>query len=166
MLPPLDPKTQAAIETISSMIASDKAAMDKLSSMVQSGTLEAKPKINALLQAAMPPPQKSAGHLAYDRLVAQITEFELQLNAQEEIGAYLVSAPGAEVFHMENLKFRGDLIIFEGKNVHGRPLQLVQHYTQVSILLTALPVQPEAEAPRRIGFMLEQKLSGSEESSP
>ena len=59
---------------------------------------------------------------------------------------------------MTDVGFWGpDMILFMGKNQFGRPVRLVQHYEQVSILLTALPKQTE-EPPRRIGFQLREKL--------
>lgn len=88
----------------------------------------------------------------YKTLVQKIIEFERMLNNDEEIGGRLVTAPG-EIFHIENISYvLPDVIIFYGKNQQGRPVQLVQDHTQLSVLLTALP--KESENPRRIGFGL------------
>jgi hypothetical protein len=98
----------------------------------------------------------------HERLVKQIVEFEARLTDEEEIGGRLVSAPGEGVFHIENVGFWGpDMIIFHGKNQHGRPVQLLQHYSQLSMLLTVLP--KESATPRRIGFMLEERLANADD---
>jgi hypothetical protein len=142
MLPP-DPKQQSLIEVLSSMVPS-KTAVNNLSSVIDSAAAAASVYGLSAPNASWVPPAEvrypvkpSDGERAYKRLVAQINEFESQLNLREEIGARLVSAPGADVFFIDDLGFRGDLIIFHGKNEHDRPLQLVQHCTQISVLLTA-----------------------------
>ena len=94
----------------------------------------------------------------FDRLVRLIQDFESKLNDKEEVGAHLVQAPGDSAIHVLDVGFWGpDMILFMGKNQYGRPVRLIQHYEQVSILLTALPKETE-EPPRRIGFQLREKL--------
>ena len=87
----------------------------------------------------------------FDRLVRMIEDFEKSLSDEEEIGGRLVGAPGEGSFHIDDIGFWGpDLIMFYGKNHYGRPVRLIQHYTQLSVLLTSMP--KEKEKPRRIGF--------------
>jgi hypothetical protein len=91
----------------------------------------------------------------HERLMRQIAEFEASLNSEEEVGARLVSAAGEPPFHIENVSYWGpDMLMFQGKNADGRPVMLLQHYTQLSVLLVAMRKQ-RAE-PRRIGFMPEE----------
>lgn len=93
----------------------------------------------------------------YERVARQIIDFEKNLNNDEEIGGRFVSAPGEGVFHIEDLSYWGpDMLIFYGKNQHGRPVELLQHYSQLNVLLTAIP--KEKDSPRRIGFILEARL--------
>jgi len=94
---------------------------------------------------------------AFLRLGRLIEDYEKGLSPDEEIGARLVGAPGDQTFHVEDLGFWGpDLILFYGKNQHGRPVRLIQHYEQLNVLLTSLP--REKDEPRRIGFALREKL--------
>lgn len=94
----------------------------------------------------------------YQRLIKQINDFECRLTDEEEIGARLVATP-AGVFHIESISFWGpDMLIFHGKNAHGRPVQLLQHYSQLSLELTALPKERE-QPRRRIGFEFGRKLA-------
>lgn len=94
----------------------------------------------------------------FDRLVRLIADFESKLNDKEEVGGHLVQAPGDGAIHILDVGFWGpDMILFMGKNQYGRPVRLIQHYEQVSVLLTALPKETE-EPPRRIGFQLREKL--------
>jgi hypothetical protein len=93
----------------------------------------------------------------YERLVKQIVEFECKLSPDEEIGGRFVTAPRDGAIHIEDIGFWGpDLLIFHGTDFEGRKMQLLQHYSQLSILLCAVP--KEQEKARRIGFILEQRL--------
>ena len=94
---------------------------------------------------------------AFERIARQIDEFEKDLAPEEEIGLRLVATPDTSVMHIDDVGYWGpDMLIFHGTNQHGRPMQLLQHYTQMSILLTAVPAT--RDEPRRIGFHLVQKV--------
>lgn len=94
----------------------------------------------------------------YERIVRSIIDFEKELDQEQEIGARLVSFTEREVIHIDDVGYWGpDIIIFYGRNADDNPVQLIQHVTQVSVLLVALP--KEHDQPRRIGFQLEQKLA-------
>jgi hypothetical protein len=93
----------------------------------------------------------------YERLVKQIVDFEKRLSPDEEIGGRFVAAPREGAFHIEDLSYWGpDMLMFMGRDADGRPIQLMQHYTQMSILLCAVP--KEKDEPRRIGFVLMDNL--------
>lgn len=101
--------------------------------------------------------QTNPASWAYERLAKQIIEFEKDLNDEEEIGARIVFRPEG-TFHINDLGYWGpDFIIFYGENEHKKPIQLVQHYTQLNVLLTALP-KLRASA-KRVRFVLEEKLA-------
>ena len=77
--------------------------------------------------------------------------------AYSEIGARLVTFGNQEVIHIEDVGYWGpDLLIFYGTNSEGKPQQLLQHQSQVNVLLVAVP--KEGPKPRRIGFELISKL--------
>jgi hypothetical protein len=119
---------------------------------------------NPALLLSKSPIELNPAQWMYERLAKQMIDFEKELTLDEEIGGRLVAAPSDGAFHIEDLGFLGpDMIIFYGKNKHGRPVQLLQHYSQLSVLLTALP--KESTPPRRIGFNLEQKLTDKEKAS-
>jgi hypothetical protein len=102
---------------------------------------------------------------AVERLGEQIAEFESSLTPEEEVGAIMIGAPGGLVFHMTRVyAINMDLLGFEGLNEHRKPLRLVQHITQLSILLTALP-KLDAN-PRRIGFDLSKPKDDPAASEP
>jgi hypothetical protein len=97
-----------------------------------------------------------------ERLKRQIKEFEGNLDAEHEVGMCLAMGPTGHAFHLENIGSWGpDMIILDGRDPEGKPVQLLQHYTQVSLLLTALPRVHEPA--RRIGFDLDVRRPSERE---
>ncbi|NKK92915.1 hypothetical protein GFL95_17005 [Rhizobium leguminosarum bv. viciae] len=93
----------------------------------------------------------------YERLAKSIIAFEESLDPDQEVGARLVNFSATEVISIDNVGYWGtDLIIFYGRTSDGRKAELLQHITQVNVLLVAVRV--EKEEVRRIGFILKQKL--------
>ena len=109
--------------------------------------------------ASMSPPKHelNPAEWAHERLVRSIARFEARLDDDTEIGARLVSFTEKDTFHIEDLGYWGpDFVVFYGTSLEGNPVELIQHISQVNVLLVALP--KEQEEPRRIGFMLEKRL--------
>jgi hypothetical protein len=89
----------------------------------------------------------------HQRLVHQIMDFEKNLGPDHEVGGRFVEGPGSEPLHLANVASWGpDMILFMGEFPDGRKWELIQHYSQVSLLLVA--VRKINEEPRRIGFEL------------
>ena len=94
----------------------------------------------------------------FERLATYVKQFESRLDEEHEIGARLVSFGDKLTFHIEDMGYYGpDMIVFYGKNDNGEPVQLIQHVTQLSVLLVA--VKKQQPRPRRIGFILDDKDS-------
>ena len=97
---------------------------------------------------------KSPAEWAHDRLVMYIRNFESQLDAEQEIAMGFASDESG-VLRIEGLGFFDpDIITFYGRDDDGAKTQLIQHVTQLSVTLRAVPKEARAEAPRRIGFQL------------
>lgn len=89
----------------------------------------------------------------HQRLVHQILEFEKNLSKDHELGGRFVGGPTNEPLHINNVASWGpDMIVFMGQYQDGRKFELLQHYSQVSVLLVAVPKM--TDEPRRIGFEL------------
>jgi hypothetical protein len=129
----------------------------ELSEVLGAGSYRLNPElIPSFKMPTIDPPAK----WMYERITRQIVEFEQRLSPDEEIGGRFVSAPKEGCFHIEDIAYWGpDMLIFHGRDFDGRPIQLLQHYTQLSLLLCSVP--KEKEQPRRIGFVLESKLGGA-----
>ena len=110
--------------------------------------------------------QLNPAEWAHERLVRSIIDFEKGLDDDKEIGARMVSFTENQTFHIKDVGYWGpDFVIFYGTNRDGSPIELIQHISQVSVLLVAMP--KEGDEPRRIGFDLEKRLEqdGKEDES-
>jgi len=86
------------------------------------------------------------------RLAKIINDFQATLDPQHEVGVRLVSFGQTLVFHLEDIGYYNpSLIRFYGRTDAGEPVELVQHVSQISVLLMRLPAL-DPEQPRRIGF--------------
>ncbi len=92
----------------------------------------------------------------YDRLISYIIDFEKNLKEEEEVGARLVSFGETIIIHIDNLGYwNPSLISFNGRDNDDREVQLIQHVSQISVLLMKVPrTNKERE---RIGFKLKKQ---------
>lgn len=105
---------------------------------------------------------KSPAQWAYERLLLYIRNFEDQLNPDQEVALGLTGAE-AGVLRIEGLGyFAPDMLTFYGTDDNGARTQLIQHVSQLNVMLVALPKAPEREEPRRIGFHLARALQDAE----
>lgn len=106
---------------------------------------------------------KSPAQWAYDRLILYIRKFESELDATDEIA---VGFAGDEVgvLRIEGLGFFDpDILTFYGRDGSGAKTQLIQHVSQLSVTLRAVPKEAAPdEPPRRIGFHLAPGWTGGD----
>ena len=94
------------------------------------------------------PEMKSIPEIAYDSLMARISDFQRRLADDEELG--VVAYAGASILHVESVSRDGHMISFDGSDDQDRYSRIIQHYSQVAVQLVAVPkLRKEA---RRIGF--------------
>lgn len=108
--------------------------------------------------AEKPMAQKSAAAWAYERLILYIQNFEQQLDNTHEV-AMGFTGGDAGVLRIEGMGyFDPDIVTFYGADEMGSKTQLVQHVSQLNVMLRALPKPKEVAEPNRIGFRLAQDL--------
>jgi Family of unknown function (DUF6173) len=117
-----------------------------------------------LATALMTPRDPNLASEFRSRLLAWIHEFELGLDSDTEVGARLVSFGQSVTFHLESIGFQNpSLLRFDGVTEDGRRIQLIQHVSQISVLLTSVP--KAGEQARRIGFIVDESDEGSAQRS-
>lgn len=125
---------------------------------VHTDPTNAKPATLPKGAAKKPLAQKSPAEWAYERLILYIKKFEETLDGDHEI-AMGFTGGDIGVMRIEGMGyFDPDIITFYGTDPSGAKTQLVQHVTQLNVMLRALPKQVEAAEPIRIGFRLAAAL--------
>lgn len=115
--------------------------------------------------AETPVEQKSPAQWAYERLILYIKNFEEQLDNEHEV-AMGFTGGDAGVLRIEGIGFYDpDVLTFYGTDGSGAKTQLIQHVSQLSVMLRALPTSAESVAPNRIGFRLAAQLDEDAETS-
>lgn len=105
---------------------------------------------------------KSPAEWAYDRVIQYIRNFEAQLDNRHEV-ALGFTGGDAGILQIEGLGFYDpDILTFYGVDQDGLKTQLVQHISQLNVVLRAVPKRAEAEPPRRIGFQLSSGWAGGD----
>lgn len=106
-----------------------------------------------------PAKAKSPAEWAYERLILYIQNFEEQLDNEHEV-AMGFTGGDAGVLKIEGMGyFDPDIVTFYGSDAAGGKTQLVQHLSQLNVMLRALPKEIETEEPNRIGFKLARALT-------
>ncbi|MEM1375381.1 MAG: DUF6173 family protein [Pseudomonadota bacterium] len=111
-----------------------------------------------------PVEQKSPAEWAYQRLILYIQNFEKQLDPEHEVA---MGFAGGEtgVMRIEGMGFFDpDIITFYGSDPAGAKTQLVQHVSQLSVMLRALPKNIDKPEANRIGFRLAAALEDEDEA--
>ena len=105
--------------------------------------------------------KKSKTHDAswmYAQLVQCINNFENSLPDDLQAGGRLVSA-GNLTFSIQNIGYwNPNVIIFQGSLTDGTEVELLQHISQLNVLLVAVPRQDTKEVRRKIGFLNEDAV--------
>ena len=87
------------------------------------------------------------------RIYKKIQAFDATLDTAHEVGIRLVSFGQTVTFHLENMGYANpSLISFTGKTDAGDPVELIQHVSQISLLLMKLPRQYPEKPKKPIGF--------------
>lgn len=102
--------------------------------------------------------QKSPAEWAYERMVLYIQNFEQQLDAEHEIGMGFTGGDAGTLKIQGMGYFAPDLITFYGEDPSGAKTQLVQHVSQLNVMLVAAAKPSEQSEPKRIGFKLAADL--------
>lgn len=94
--------------------------------------------------------QNNASEMIYDSIIEQVLSFQKTLNNEEEVGLRLISF-GNCVYHLQGIDYqKPELLYFYCKDDSGNEAQLIQHVSQLNLLL--IKVKKLDEQPTRIGF--------------
>ncbi len=102
--------------------------------------------------------KKSPAQWAYERIILYIQNFEKQLDNDHEVGMGFAGG-GVGVIKIDGLGYYDpDIVTYYGTNESGAKTQLIQHVSQLNVMLMASPKHIDQAEPNRIGFQLAKEL--------
>jgi hypothetical protein len=106
------------------------------------------------------PPNPNLASEFYKRLLEWIADFDKDLDDEHEVGVRLVTFGQTVVFHLEGMGYcNPSLISFHGHAQNGDPVELIQHVSQISILLTKMKRQDPTQPKMGFAALMESKKS-------
>lgn len=94
----------------------------------------------------------------YETIAEWMEDFHASLDDEHEVGVRLVSFGREVVFHIEDMGYANpSLITFRGTSTEGNPVELIQHVSQISVLLVKLPRLDPSRPKKPLGFLDEMK---------
>ncbi|MDS3862466.1 DUF6173 family protein [Thermosynechococcaceae cyanobacterium BACA0444] len=101
----------------------------------------------------------------HKRLVKWINDFDASLDDRYEVGIRLVSFGQVVTFHLKGLGYWDpSLISFSGTTESGDPVELIQHVSQISILLMKMERREPDKPKQPVGFHLDDSSNLNSDS--
>lgn len=151
---PIEDAIQTSVEAVEASLLPEAGVV--LTNKDQAATAETKPLPPEV--ANKPVAQKSPAEWAYERIILYIQNFEEQLDAEQEMVMGHVTGGGGTM-RIEGMGFFApDLVTFYGTDENGLKTQLVQHVSQLTVMLRAMPKLESHPEAVRIGFKLGEGL--------
>ena len=95
--------------------------------------------------------QKAAHHSIYE-IVQEIKSFEDDLTQDEEAFMAIIGGPSGSAIFLNGIIPLGlDKVVFVGQDQSGKKARLIQHVSQINIMLQSMPIAKEVQ-PRRFGI--------------
>ena len=109
------------------------------------------PDISAYAANMGPLTRPNMAEYAVTAIYKEIADFEADLDSEHEVGMPIVGGPSGLCVHVREVyRFGTDKLVFVGVDGNQNPVRLIQHLTQLNLLMIAAPkIGPEAA---RIGF--------------
>lgn len=96
----------------------------------------------------------STAQIVAENLYQEILNYQANLSNTEDVAISIVKFNESITLFVDSIGYIGyNLVRFGGKDSSGKPLELIQHVSQLNFLLMVVP-KPEPEVPKRkIGFV-------------
>ncbi len=91
-------------------------------------------------------------------LYHQILDYQSNLPDTDDVALQVVQFNQSTIILVESIGYIGyNLVCFYGKDIQGKPVELIQHIHQLNFLLTVAP-KPVPDTPKRkIGFVCQDE---------
>lgn len=145
------PRQKASTSPSDAIIEIGKKYIDNINDSIRMPHLQSA----SLLPSSMQEHEIDPAQEVCRKLYKYIVDFERDLDNDHEVGAALASFGSKTILYIEYLSYGPSIIIFDGFNEYGDKVKLIQHVSQLSVLLVAL--KKREDKPNRIGFQTDRK---------
>lgn len=98
-------------------------------------------------------------------IVQEIKNFENELSQDEEAYMAIIGGPSGSAIFLSGIIALGlDKVIFVGQNQKGEKARLIQHVSQINIMLQSMSIKPEIK-PRRFGIGFHTSIKNDEDET-
>lgn len=117
---------------------------------IQKSTADKQKMVNAAVIQ-----EGSTAQIVAESLHQEILNYQSKLSDIEDVAMSIVKFNESITIFVDSIGYIGyNLVRFGGKDSSGKPLELIQHVSQLNFLLMVVP-KPNPEVPKRkIGFVL------------
>lgn len=95
----------------------------------------------------------------YEIIMKSITNFESNLNDNEEIALKLACFGQTIILNVTSIRYSNPSLIHFYGYVEGQKATIIQHINQLSFMIMAVPKENPKTKPRRIGFHADSECS-------
>lgn len=100
--------------------------------------------------------EQSTAEIIAEHLYQEITDYQASLPNTEDVAMSIVQFNQSTTILVESIGYIGyNLVRFVGKDNSGKPLELIQHISQLNFLLMVVPKPEKEPEKRKIGFLRE-----------
>lgn len=126
---------------------------DPISLSVQHQLHERAKSTQTMVSAAMIQEGSTAKQVAIN-LYEEIVKYQASLPDTEDVIMMLVQFGQTYTIRVTNIGYSGyTLVCFHGEDIDGKPLELIQHISQLNFLLQVQPKEKPEAPKRKIGFV-------------
>lgn len=126
---------------------------DPISLSVQHQLHERAKSTQTMVNAAMIQEGSTAKQVAIN-LYEEIVKYQESLPDTEDVIMMLVQFGQTYTIRVTNIGYSGyTLVCFHGEDIDGKPLELIQHISQLNFLLQVQPKEKPEVPKRKIGFV-------------
>lgn len=126
---------------------------DPISLSVQHQLHERAKSTQTMVNAAMIQEGSTAKQVAIN-LYEEIVKYQASLPDTEDVIMMLVQFGQTYTIRVTNIGYSGyTLVCFHGEDIDGKPLELIQHISQLNFLLQVQPKEKPEAPKRKIGFV-------------
>ncbi len=122
------------------------------------------PRISSVANPLTEPSAENSAAEYVKRLITIMNDYNARLDHTHQIALRLVHFGQSITINIDNIGYWDPgLIIYYGTSTDGNPIELVQHISQISCLLTSVPREDPSKPKRPIGFITDTQVAATEE---